>query len=949
MSSRRPLSLKTNKRLKVPSCAVKKQVAEGLHDNKDPKIQQKGNDEAVCLSQKDSSCMVCNADLSHLNESKRQVHINEHFLSPLKQEKTACVDPVISSPILCPGCGKLLQHMTEQQRLQHVNRCMDDSENTQPKSSDEQKDQHRKGKVESLRPCPFCTRTFNKENNKARLAHIKKCGVSHGFSAAAVITAVKGPQAHVNVPDTDIVSIGTHQVPQVGTASSEKEDNEFKPPSPSVERAKKKRKKAPGQKQATINLKKDEDLQVALALSASLDHTSDVKPKKKKLSKQEQALAKPVPKLLLTSQDERVQNRAIRVETILAKSLNRTEFRLLDEASSNEKEILRSRTWNLHLGIESPHSSKYIIPCLRSDDTNEKTEGGIIDEPDASTYDKMKEVSPLKHVEGSTQESCMKALDSMLRSQTSPVILDSQGKSPKKDSKEIVRLAGDRDTLMAQLAALVDCNVGSDVLFIPNDTLTPVYAHHAMLATRCGRNSTILQELETGQNENTDTIKVRRVSLNFSAQTIRCVLSFIYTGSCSFDRSLMKSVSELAPLLDVPDLIEAISKQVKEGFPHSQSFGSEKISTKATQSSSIIGEFDSNHSRFSPPNLHKNPIELIEEPSDNCNCDSDSLKALTETEDEDENDPVLRHNRLEAELKQPRTKPRLSEGYVNLSAPLLANRRIGYKSPDLESKENLESPCLLGSGSDSEHDSESLPDIFPTKDTDMKGTETLATCESTQLLGTDKSLMEETKECETTVVSDSDSLPEVLVQSSRREKGEKSSKLEQLNTPELRKQARQYGIKVSHKTKADLVDKLAQIEQYQASQNLTCTSHSNSQNLGSQNSTCTGGQALSDSCESVNESDLDMSEGCSVSAILRNQVIDYLKTQDKAQYERMLAYEPVDITELHNSLNRAGILCSQQQVINCLDKESITYAQPPRKNNGKQKRNRRKKAKQKPS
>ncbi|XP_030638722.1 structure-specific endonuclease subunit SLX4 [Chanos chanos] len=137
----------------------------------------------------------------------------------------------------CQLCQKDLSALTPQLRTEHINRCLDDSEDSA--SGRPQKPR--------IPECPICGKGFKSE--RSRTAHLKRCSADMGVPPAALLQALQR-QATETGSDHPV-----NQPPQTGGVKRKG------PPDPGLPARKKHRKK---------NQPMDEDTMVALALSRSL-------------------------------------------------------------------------------------------------------------------------------------------------------------------------------------------------------------------------------------------------------------------------------------------------------------------------------------------------------------------------------------------------------------------------------------------------------------------------------------------------------------------------------------------------------------------------------------------------------------------------------------------------------------------------------------------------------
>ncbi|XP_055365067.1 structure-specific endonuclease subunit SLX4 isoform X2 [Betta splendens] len=138
----------------------------------------------------------------------------------------------------CQICYKDLSHMSPEGRTQHLNRCLDEREESAPHPP-----------PPSVPECPICGKKF--KSQKSRLAHLKCCYSEMGISPAVMLQALQRQAA-----DTQNV-FTTNRLPTNFNAITKRKGN-FKRGFPVRKKAKNK----------TGPL--DEDTMMALALSASL-------------------------------------------------------------------------------------------------------------------------------------------------------------------------------------------------------------------------------------------------------------------------------------------------------------------------------------------------------------------------------------------------------------------------------------------------------------------------------------------------------------------------------------------------------------------------------------------------------------------------------------------------------------------------------------------------------
>ncbi|KAK9539880.1 hypothetical protein VZT92_002366 [Zoarces viviparus] len=152
--------------------------------------------------------------------------------------ETQVVDLEDRGLFFCQICHRDLSHMTPEGRTQHLNRCLDESEESAPAPPPP---------PSGVPDCPICGRKF--KSQKSRSAHLKRCSSSMGVAPAVLLQALQRQTEETqNVPaDSTLAQTG-------GT----KRKGPSKPGLPA--------KKKPRKRTAPL----DEDAMVALALSSSL-------------------------------------------------------------------------------------------------------------------------------------------------------------------------------------------------------------------------------------------------------------------------------------------------------------------------------------------------------------------------------------------------------------------------------------------------------------------------------------------------------------------------------------------------------------------------------------------------------------------------------------------------------------------------------------------------------
>uniref|UniRef100_A0A672HJV9 Structure-specific endonuclease subunit SLX4 n=1 Tax=Salarias fasciatus TaxID=181472 RepID=A0A672HJV9_SALFA len=140
----------------------------------------------------------------------------------------------------CQICHKDLSHMTPEGRTQHINRCLDESEDSAPAPA------AAAAPSSGIPDCPICGKKF--KSQKSRCAHLKRCSSDMGVSPAVLLQALQRqaeePCVFVSVFSTQTSGTKRKGPPKSGLPA----------------------RKRPRTKQEPL----DEETMVALALSSSL-------------------------------------------------------------------------------------------------------------------------------------------------------------------------------------------------------------------------------------------------------------------------------------------------------------------------------------------------------------------------------------------------------------------------------------------------------------------------------------------------------------------------------------------------------------------------------------------------------------------------------------------------------------------------------------------------------
>uniref|UniRef100_A0A096M8Q3 Structure-specific endonuclease subunit SLX4 n=1 Tax=Poecilia formosa TaxID=48698 RepID=A0A096M8Q3_POEFO len=149
--------------------------------------------------------------------------------------KAQIVDLEDGGLFFCQICHRDLSHMTPEGRTQHLNRCLDQDEQSAPSLPP----------PSAVPDCPICGKKF--KSQKSRSAHLKRCSADMGVSPAVLLQALQRQAEESR-----------------SSANAHLETGGIKrkaPPQPALPARKKPRKKSD---------RLDEDTMVALALSSSL-------------------------------------------------------------------------------------------------------------------------------------------------------------------------------------------------------------------------------------------------------------------------------------------------------------------------------------------------------------------------------------------------------------------------------------------------------------------------------------------------------------------------------------------------------------------------------------------------------------------------------------------------------------------------------------------------------
>ncbi|KAM9792817.1 structure-specific endonuclease subunit SLX4 [Neosynchiropus ocellatus] len=198
----------------------------------------------------------------------------------------------------CQICQRDLSHMTPEGRLQHTNRCLDESEHQRPDPP---------SAAAGVPDCPICGQKF--KSQKSRSSHLKRCATDMGVSPAVLLQALQRQREELQ------------HVPQpIDQTGGTKRKGAFKLPA----QKKSRKKKEP----------LDEETMVALALSSSLQEQETEQQRdtasvgvslkwcadaagKSRGKRRRGAVARPPPLLLIQDAEEALKRLQDRVSALL--------------------------------------------------------------------------------------------------------------------------------------------------------------------------------------------------------------------------------------------------------------------------------------------------------------------------------------------------------------------------------------------------------------------------------------------------------------------------------------------------------------------------------------------------------------------------------------------------------------------------------------------------------
>ncbi|XP_015822872.3 structure-specific endonuclease subunit SLX4 isoform X1 [Nothobranchius furzeri] len=201
------------------------------------KIQQMNQDSWTLTSQHQRQDPLESFSSGHHAEGDEGVAVRLQQQLDREAAKAQMVDLEDGGLFFCQICHRDLSHMTHEGRTQHLNRCLDNSEESGPAPPP----------PSAVPDCPICGKRF--KSQKSRSAHLKSCSSDMGVSPAMLLQILQR-QAQ------ESQSAASANLPTQPAANKRKG-----PPKSGVPARKKARKK---------DELLDEETMVALALSASM-------------------------------------------------------------------------------------------------------------------------------------------------------------------------------------------------------------------------------------------------------------------------------------------------------------------------------------------------------------------------------------------------------------------------------------------------------------------------------------------------------------------------------------------------------------------------------------------------------------------------------------------------------------------------------------------------------
>ncbi|XP_047433187.1 structure-specific endonuclease subunit SLX4 isoform X2 [Mugil cephalus] len=212
------------------------------HSDRAPFAQQQGRDNPETLS---SGARPKTPDSDEVLAQRLQQELDREAA----QARTGDLED--RGLFFCQICHRDLSHMSPNGRTQHLNRCLDESEDSAPA----------RPPPPGVPECPICGKKF--KSQKSRSAHLKRCSAEMGVSSAELLQALQ--RQAVESRSTATAN------PLMQTAGTKRKG----PSKPALPASKKPRKKTKPM---------DEETMVALALSSSL-----LEQERKQLREEEEA------------------------------------------------------------------------------------------------------------------------------------------------------------------------------------------------------------------------------------------------------------------------------------------------------------------------------------------------------------------------------------------------------------------------------------------------------------------------------------------------------------------------------------------------------------------------------------------------------------------------------------------------------------------------------------
>ncbi|XP_028444616.1 structure-specific endonuclease subunit SLX4-like [Perca flavescens] len=475
----------------------------------------------------------------------------------------------------CQICHRDLSHMTPEGRTQHLNRCLDESEESAPAPPPP---------PPGVPDCPICGKKF--KSQKSRLAHLKRCSADMGVAPVVLLQALQRQTEE------------TPNVPAANTLTQTGGTKRKCPPKPGLPVRKK-----PRNKTALL----DEDTMVALALSSSLleqEQQSEREPERHSKTKtaashismnpalkwrpdtgkgrgkrKKGAIPRPPPLLLVQDAEVALARLQERVSALLLRSRPPSPPTPTRCPSSLpgwsgvaplwQKSTLQGRASTRLSDFYTPELSEFITPWESA--TTDAATSSTVNKP-ASSVQPVSEGTPVPGTRASTLPSSSQKAPStpgtgqllmdLMELAEDGVTLTQYGHTasgPDKDKPSQttnVRLSGfvvALSRLASELSSMVNNAQLSD-LQLQVDSGEIYFAHSFMVYARCPLLAEMVHESGFGVQE-AGVPAAQRVLMNdVPGQAVFAFLQYLYTSRCSIPASLRPHVLELASRFDLQEL-----------------------------------------------------------------------------------------------------------------------------------------------------------------------------------------------------------------------------------------------------------------------------------------------------------------------------------------------------------------------------------------------------------